>query len=89
MNDLELWATLEAAATEPAPSVAQLEQLTELPVGERFVFFAHLARILQHDDAGLRRAALQALRGAEGWCSRSLVVDACADDDISTRDTAI
>jgi hypothetical protein len=66
MQDLRLWRLLRQPEPPAAEIIPLLEQLTALPLAERYPFFGPLPRALAHPEDAVRAAAVRALSGASG-----------------------
>ncbi len=90
MQDLLLWDYLRGA-TLPAPALLLplLDAAARLPLRRRIPFLALLGRLLRHEHAAIRAAAVRLLAGASGIPTWRRLVAALRDTDAQVRRVAV
>jgi hypothetical protein len=89
MDDLRLWALLDADELDADAVGPLLAELAKLSVHERAPYFGSLSRALRHPSAALRVAALRALDGASGPLAVRAMVEGLEDGDPKVRAAAV
>ncbi len=85
MRDLDCWDALADPDRSESELVEWLGRLAEVPLGDRWPFFARVRPLLEHEAPAIRAAAFTAFAGAVGLGARQALVAGLDDEDEAVR----
>ena len=89
MHDLKLWQLLKQPDCDAGDLATQLLELADTEEAFRCVYFARVAPLVEHENPGVRAAALKVLSDSGGWKAFEKIVGLLCDTEAEVRAAAV